>query len=107
MKKQAYFKMMGLQKKAGNVAGPFLGGMGGFHAAAQLARLIHKNPGKLTTAVYGAPGLFLGMLAGNKLQNYLQGTNYSAFWDNRDTVQRAINNAGKRLKDEEQDKEQK
>lgn len=107
MDKQAYYKLMGIDKKAGNIAGPFLGGMGGMYAAEELARLIHKNPGTLTKAIYGAPGLFLGILAGNKAQNYLQGTNYGAFWDNKDTVQRAINNAGKRLKDKEQDGKQK
>ena len=103
MKKEAYLKLMGLSKKAGNVAGPFLGGMTGMAAADRLAQLIHKNPGVVTRAVYSVPGAILGLHAGNKLQNYLQGTNYQPFWDSRDNVERAISAAGKNLKDKKEE----
>lgn len=86
MNKLAYFKLMGLQKKAGNVAGPFLGGMSGMVAADWLAHVIHNNPGFFTRAIYDIPGAYLGILAGNKLQNKLQDTNRGAFWDDKDSA---------------------
>ena len=86
MKKEAYFKLMGLDKKAGNVAGPFLGGMTGLAAADWLAHVIHNNPGVLTRTIYGIPGTYLGILAGNKVQNKLQDTNRGAFWDEQDSA---------------------
>ena len=85
---------MGLQKKAGNIAGPFLGTMSGVTAADWLAHVIHNNPGFFTRALYGIPGAYLGLLAGNKLQNKLQGTNRGAFWDKQDSA-----NLDKVLKD--------
>lgn len=105
MKKQAYLKLMGLNKKAGNVAGPFLLGMAGMAGADQLAQLIHKNPGAVTRALYAIPGTLLGMHAGNKLQNYLQDTNYQAFWDPKDNVERAISAVKKKLEEKEKQKE--
>ena len=86
MKKEAYFKLMGLQKKGGNVAGPFLGGMSGMVAADWLAHVIHNNPGFFTRAIYDIPGAYLGILAGNKLQNKLQDTNRGALWDDKDST---------------------
>lgn len=50
-------------------------------AADWLAHVIHKNPGFFTRTLYEIPGAYLGILAGNKAQNKLQGTNRGAFWD--------------------------
>lgn len=87
MDKQAYLKMMGLQKTAGNIAGPFLGAMAGMTAADWLAHIIHDNPGFWTRLIYDAPGAYLGMYAGNKLQNKLMDTNHGPFIDKEDVNQ--------------------
>ena len=72
-------------------------------AADWLAHIIHEKPGFFTRTLYDLPGAYLGILAGNKLQNKLQDTHRGAFLDSEDikNAQKALQAARKRKQIEE------
>lgn len=89
MDKQAYYKLMGIDKKAANWMGPLAGTILGGYTGSHVAKSVHKNPGKLLKALYILGYGALGAGTGNFAQDLIKGNiakgqrNYIPFIDSK------------------------
>ena len=78
MKKEAYFKLMGLNKQEGFI-GPITGGALGMYYGDRAAHYFHddkkKKPSKLLRALHMLAGGALGGIIGTRIQDTLQKDN--------------------------------